>query len=277
MQCKQLEAVLEREELSSLPPDAQEHLAGCAACQDMLAGLSAIVEAAQHIPAEAAPPQRVWVSLRAQLEAEGIIHEPEVVEGPMRTAWWHGLEQLLRPRALATIGAAVFLVAGGVYLQQKRATSTAGNTTRVQPQVKEVAKAVVPPAPEENAPKPTSSGNTGAVTQTTRVNTPAQPAEPRESPKALRPSPTEDAYFGESAATMNQMEGAVPARELADNAEVDAAFRDNLRTLNAFIAECEARLKKNPRDRLTREYLNMALRQKAELLTAMMDSGRSEN
>jgi hypothetical protein len=36
-------------------------------------------------------------------------------------------------------------------------------------------------------------------------------------------------------------------------------------------------LKQNPQDQLTREYLNMAYQQKAELLTSMLDSGRSEH
>jgi len=274
MQCKELEAVLEHEELSSLPSDAQEHLAGCAACQDMLADLSVIVDAAQHLPAEAEPPQRIWVSLRAQLEAEGIIHEPELVEAP--APFWHGFAQLLRPRALATVGVALLVVAGGAYVQQRRsANHSTANVAVVQPKVSETARNVASAPVQTPTVAPTTKRE--VVAQTVRPNAPSQP-QPKESAAAsLRPAPSEDAYFGESAATMNQMEGAVPTRELADNAEVDASFRDNLRTLNGFIAECEARLKKNPQDRLTREYLNMALQQKAELLTAMMDSGRSEN
>jgi len=54
-------------------------------------------------------------------------------------------------------------------------------------------------------------------------------------------------------------------------------MRANLRTLNEFIAECKDRLAENPQDQLTREYLNVAYQQKAELLSAMMDSGRSEH
>jgi hypothetical protein len=85
------------------------------------------------------------------------------------------------------------------------------------------------------------------------------------------------AGFGESAALLSQTEDELPPQELANNAAVDASLRENLRTLNEFIAECEARLKQFPQDQLTREYLNMAYQQKAELLTAMMDNGRSEH
>jgi DNA-directed RNA polymerase specialized sigma subunit len=73
------------------------------------------------------------------------------------------------------------------------------------------------------------------------------------------------------------MQDSLPRNEIADNPVVDASLRQNLRTINEFIAECEARLKQNPRDQLTREYLNMAYQQKAELLNAMMDTGRSEH
>jgi hypothetical protein len=122
-----------------------------------------------------------------------------------------------------------------------------------------------PVAPLKNPPLPA---------QSSRVSGPPQP---RESHTVLKPSPSENAYLGDSAAVLSQTEDALPRRELADNAMVDASLRQNLRTLNEFIAECEARLKQNPQDQLTREYLNMAYQQKAELLTAMMDSGRSNH
>jgi hypothetical protein len=121
---------------------------------------------------------------------------------------------------------------------------------------------------------PVPALKTPLPTRSARV---ARPPEPRPSTTVLKPSPSETAYLGDSAAVLSQAEDALPSRELADNATVDASLRQNLRTLNEFIAECEARLKQNPRDQLTREYLNMAYQQKAELLAAMMDTGRSED
>jgi hypothetical protein len=216
------------------------------------------------------------------LEAEGIIREPEFVEHPERVAWWSSFSSLWRPRVLAAAATALFVVVGAAYLQQRNSVDRpAANRAPAQPQVKQPVKesltATAPAAAESTSKAP--QVNAPVETETARVNAPTavQPPEPRESNTALRSSPSEDANFGIPVATMNQMEDAVPTRRLADNEEVDSSFRDNLRTLNGFIAECEARLKKNPKDRLTREYLNMALQQKAELLTAMMDSGRSEN
>jgi hypothetical protein len=42
--------------------------------QSFAADLRSIVSAAQLLPAEVAPPARVWSSLRAQLEKEGILN-----------------------------------------------------------------------------------------------------------------------------------------------------------------------------------------------------------
>lgn len=274
MQCKELEAVLEQEGLSPLPLEAREHLADCTACQDLLADLSAVVVAAKRIPAEATPPDRIWISLRAQLEAEGIIRDSQPVNTTSPESWWHGFSQLFRPRVLATVGAALFLGLGSVYLvEHRRPVNTAENPQPAPTQVSQMPQSTAP-APPQQANPAAPHKNPPLATQSARVSAPPQP---RESNTVLKPSPSENAYLGDSAAVLSQTEDALPHRELADNATVDASLRQNLRTLNEFIAECEARLKQNPQDQLTREYLNMAYQQKAELLTAMMDSGRSEH
>jgi len=58
---------------------------------------------------------------------------------------------------------------------------------------------------------------------------------------------------------------------------VDAALRENLATINAFIKECRKRLEEDPNDPMAREYLSTAYQQKAEILAAMMERGRSVN
>jgi hypothetical protein len=57
----------------------------------------------------------------------------------------------------------------------------------------------------------------------------------------------------------------------------DTSLRQNLASLNQFIEECRRRLKEDPNDELAREYLSVAYQQKAELLSAMLDRGRSVN
>jgi hypothetical protein len=272
MQCKELESVL-ADDLSALPLEAREHLAGCPACRDLLADFSAIVSAAKHIPAEVNPPERVWVALRAQLAAEGMIRETVELEPlPASSQWWN-FQQLFRPRVLASVGATLVLAAGSIYFVQQRPGLHTNN-----------------PAPVLNA-----NGAKANLPQTAQAENVSEPAalppsagrhlvastqsapQIHESHTQLAPSPSENARFGDTAAVLSETEHTIPTHSLTDNAMVDAALRQNLRTLNEFISECEARLKQNPQDQLTREYLNMAYQQKAELLNAMLDSGRSEN
>jgi hypothetical protein len=277
MQCKEFEAVLESEGLSPLPLEAREHLAGCFHCQDLFADLSAIVGTAKSVPAEIAPPDRVWVSIRAQLEAEGIIRDTLLVAAPSSAPWWNGFAEFFRPRALATAAAALVLIASSIYVVDHHSSNTRSSTNTT---------AVRKPVPVQVSQIPAIAPEPAPVASEALEKTPAKdvasarvavPPQPRASSTVLRRSPSEEAYLGDSAAVLAQTEDSLPRTGLTNNAAVDASLRQNLRTLNEFIAECESRLKQNPQDQLTREYLNMAYQQKAELLTAMMDSGRSEH
>jgi len=264
MRCKELQAVLEGKGLGPLPLEAQEHLAECPECQDFVGDLSAIVAAARQLPAEVNPPDRVWISLRAQLAAEGIIRE----EAPLELSahrWWQDVSQFFQPRFLASVGAGLLVVLTGAYLA-KRPVSTPQGRTSSPPPISETTKNVAPPpvqAPTAPPAKPEL-----VVVRRPRTSAP-------EAPK-LKPSPSEIAFLGETAGVLDQAESDLRGRATS-NAMADASLRANLKTLDGFIAECQARLAQNPQDQLTREYLNVAYQQKAELLSAMMDSGRSEH
>ena len=264
MRCKELQAVLEGKGLGPLPLDAQEHLAECPECQDFVGDLSAIVAAARQLPAEVNPPDRVWISLRAQLAAEGIIRE----EAPLELSahrWWQDVSQFFQPRFLASVGAGLLVVLTGAYLA-KRPVSTPQGRTSSPPPISETTKNVAPPpvqAPTAPPAKPEL-----VVVRRPRTSAP-------EAPK-LKPSPSEIAFLGETAGVLDQAESDLRGRATS-NAMADASLRANLKTLDGFIAECQARLAQNPQDQLTREYLNVAYQQKAELLSAMMDIGRSEH
>ena len=65
--------------------------------------------------------------------------------------------------------------------------------------------------------------------------------------------------------------------QLASDSPVDVSLRQNLQIVDQFIADCEQRMKDDPRDELTREYLSGAYQQKAQLLSAMMERGGSVN
>jgi hypothetical protein len=113
MQCKEVEVVLEQEGWTPLPEGARAHVAACNSCQSLVSDLSTIVASAHLLPAEVEPPARVWVSLRAQLQAEGIIKTHTAAE---QSSWWHGFSDVFRARVMAT-AAVGLLIIGAVVLQ----------------------------------------------------------------------------------------------------------------------------------------------------------------
>jgi hypothetical protein len=259
MHCKELESVLETQGLGELPKDARLHLAACGACQGLLADLGSIVSAAKILPAEVNPPDRIWISLRAQLEVEGLIKEP--VEASEPSSWWESLTARMKPRTLATAAAGLLVVAISVFVMRTSENNNNNVASDKKPAVVET--------PRPAQPQVTASAPPSSAVPVTALSTKG-PTPPKE--RGLAPSPSESASF-----TLNQAELDVPNMQLAGNSQVDFALRQNLRTLNAFIAECELHLKQNPQDELAREYLNTAYQQKADLLAAMMESGRGEN
>jgi len=228
MQCKDVESVLEQEQIAPLPEQARAHVAGCTSCQNLVADFNAIIAAAERMPAEIAPPERVWISLRAQLEAEGIIREQVPTAAPERAPFWQTLARLFQGRALATAAVGLVIVLGALF--QLRSGQMTG-------------RSATPPTPGPVASDP----------------------------------------FASTAAALSEQE-----RDLADmqrvgtagraaSAPVDASLQKNLRELDKFIAECAQHLKEQPQDELAREYLAAAYQQKTELLSAMIDRGRSVN
>ena len=83
--------------------------------------------------------------------------------------------------------------------------------------------------------------------------------------------------FAQTAKVLNEQEIDLTNMQLANTTAVDASFRQNLKQVDDFIADCERRVSAEPQDDLAREYLSNAYQQKAELLSAMMDRGGSVN
>jgi hypothetical protein len=236
MQCKDIEIVLEQEGLEPLSEEARSHLAECRDCRSYVADLTSIVDVAKKLPTEIAPPERVWISLRAQLEEEGIIRTP-VNPAPSRSSpWWQSVGDFFRSRALATAMVGICIVAATVF-QIRRDRSVALAPPNQTP--------VVEPAP--------AVLNTGV-------------------PEVAAPQ-----SFASAAQALDDQEPLATGMILASSSPVDVSLRDNLKKVNEFIADCERHLKEQPQDELTREYLSAAYEQKAELLSAMIERGRSIN
>jgi len=86
-------------------PGAEEHIRSCARCRTLIADLEAIRAAGRVLAVEEVnPPPRLWLNIRAGLEAEGLIRNP---------GWFERLSGLLtefsRP-ALAGAYASLLLV-----------------------------------------------------------------------------------------------------------------------------------------------------------------------
>lgn len=114
MQCREVEEVLEQEGFAPLPALAREHASTCEACRNLISDFTAILHAAHEIPQEVEPPAHVWVALRNQLEAEGVIKTPAVAVATRVTPWWHGFQQLFNARALATAAVGVLILSAAI-------------------------------------------------------------------------------------------------------------------------------------------------------------------
>jgi hypothetical protein len=269
MQCKDFEAVLEQEGLAPLPLAARSHLAECRGCQNFLADLSVIVSSAKEFPAEIDPPERLWVSLRAQMEAEGVIKHPRFV-ATVKTPWWQGLSTLFKPRVLVAAGATLALALAAFLYVDKN--------SRNQPETKAPAVPVAQNGllvqPKQAAPDSPAPSVSAAVPQPIiAVKPPSKPVPP--TTPGFRSSPS-DSLYESTPVALQDVEQRLSGAPLRGSVEADASLRENLRVINGVIAECQKHLKKYPHDALAREYLASAYQQKAELLAAILDSGRSE-
>jgi uncharacterized protein YoaH (UPF0181 family) len=243
MQCKDIEEVLENEGFSPLPENVRAHAATCRACSSLIADFSAILSVAEQLPAEVEPPTRVWVSLRNQLEAEGIIKiDPQQLVVIPQLSWWESLSRILSGRALATAAVGLVIIAAAFVQTRHDANRDSGGN--LSPRT--VAVSPVPQTPINSSEPLADTGQTLRQEEQQMVVRAAQQA---------------------GAGGMS-----TPNIDV-----VDTSLRQNLASLNLFIEECRHRLKEDPHDELAREYLSVAYQQKAELLSAMLDRGRSVN
>lgn len=89
MQCEQFEQLLEQQDDGALPGPALAHREACEACRALSADFDAIHDLALELGSEGmAPPERVWISLRNQLEAERLIHGPQAEPRSTSHGWW---------------------------------------------------------------------------------------------------------------------------------------------------------------------------------------------
>jgi hypothetical protein len=124
MKCTELEQILEQQTDQLLPDLATAHIGSCPACRTLTSDLDAIHALAVEFGAEEiAPPEHIWITLRNQLKAEGIIREPSPTPVSVRHGWWFAFQ---RPE-LATAFLSLVLLAAGMISYMGNSTQTAGH------------------------------------------------------------------------------------------------------------------------------------------------------
>jgi hypothetical protein len=73
MRSKKVQVALEHGGRPPLPEAARAYVRQRSRRQSFVADLTSIISAAHKLPAEVDPPARVWASLHAQLEREGLL------------------------------------------------------------------------------------------------------------------------------------------------------------------------------------------------------------
>jgi hypothetical protein len=97
-------------------PEAREHALACARCRGIVEDLDAIRMTAPQMAVEVAPPERLWTSIRAQLEREGLVRRPRWTE---RVAGW--VRVPARPATAvgaAALTAALVMLTVGIHVRQ---------------------------------------------------------------------------------------------------------------------------------------------------------------
>jgi hypothetical protein len=124
--CREFLSYLEPWMEGERPPDAHAHVRTCSHCSSIINDLEMIhSEARSWSVSEQDAPERVWISLRAQLEQEGLIQETipasedRAQAAAPRTGWFAGLfPRLPRPvlagAYLAALVAVAFALSGPV-------------------------------------------------------------------------------------------------------------------------------------------------------------------
>lgn len=112
--------------------EADAHLRECAHCRGVIADMGLIEAAARDwARADCDPPAHLWISLRAQLEKEGLIHDPRRARRKWLAGWMPGIPRpVLAGAYLAALVAIAFALSGPVHsrINQQRWLENAQNT-----------------------------------------------------------------------------------------------------------------------------------------------------
>jgi len=118
-------------------PEAAGHLQSCTRCSTRMADLELIVSAAATLP-ELEPPERIWTSLRNDLEREGLLRERKRLAERLRELVPAMPRTALATAAISTLAVLLLVVPQSRVGQQAQRTEDWGarwNLTRVNDQL----------------------------------------------------------------------------------------------------------------------------------------------
>jgi hypothetical protein len=129
MQCQEFEQVWIERSDEELPAAAAAHLGECPICHAMVTDFGAITLAGEKFGAEEiAPPERVWLALQAQLEAEGLLRSRP------RSTWREAWASLFaRPVVAAAYLALLLVAAAFISIRVQAPPGTADLSAQAQP------------------------------------------------------------------------------------------------------------------------------------------------
>ena len=94
IKCDEFERILEQQDDAVLPQPALAHMQDCEPCRSLATDLSAIREAALELGAEELPvPERVWIALRNQIDAEILQAAPRTAPASLKAGWWAAFQR----------------------------------------------------------------------------------------------------------------------------------------------------------------------------------------
>jgi hypothetical protein len=97
-------------------PEAREHAMACQRCRALVEELDSIRMVAPQLAADVAPPERLWTSIRAQLEREGLVRRPRWTE--RAAGWIHVPARPVAALGAAALTAALVLLTVGIHVRR---------------------------------------------------------------------------------------------------------------------------------------------------------------
>ena len=136
MRCEEFEVHAARWLEGERTAEAASHLQSCTRCSTRMADLELIVSAAATLP-ELTPPERMWTSLRAELEREGLLRERKSLAERLREMLPAAPRTALATAAISALAAVLLVLPQSPIPQDSpdRGDTAAWNLSRVHDQL----------------------------------------------------------------------------------------------------------------------------------------------